>query len=235
MMRKGKTDEAIASFQKILEQGEYAEVRNNLGRAMEQKGKLDRAITEWRRASELNPGNADAHNNLGTGLFSKGRLAEAILHWQKAIALNPDFAAAHFNLGNAFYSGGRVAEALAQWRAGLRTEPDHPPVLNKAARVLATCTEATLRGGPEAVALAERAVRLSGGQDPAVIDTLAAAYAEAGHFTEATRAAQQALALATQRGKHSLADALKIRIALYEAGSPLREGQSAVPMRRPRP
>lgn len=224
LIRKARLDEAIAQFRMILEiNGEYAEVHNNLGRALDQKGKLDQAVAEWNKALQINPGYAEVHNNLGTGLSRKGRLNEAIDHWQEAIRLTPGFGQAHFNLGNAFYSQGKTAAALEQWREGLRNEPSRQSALNQTARVLATCPEASLRSGAEAVELARRAIRLSSGQDPAFLDTLAAACAEAGRFPEAVQTARQALSVAQQQSRQRLAEDLKARIALYESGTPYRE------------
>jgi hypothetical protein len=64
---------------------------------------------------------------------------------------------------------------------------------------------------------------LSGGREPAVLDTLAAAYAEAGRFPEAVETARRAQALATQQSKRPLVEALAARIALYEARAPFHE------------
>ena len=63
--------------------------------------------------------------------------------------------------------------------------------------MLATNPNASVRNGAEAAELAERAARLSGGQKPAILGTLAAAYAEAGRFPEAVQTARKALKLAT--------------------------------------
>jgi hypothetical protein len=52
-----------------------------------------------------------------------------------------------------------------------------------------------------------------------VLDTLAAAYAEAGRFPEAVETARQALTLATE----PLADGIKARMAFYESKSPFHE------------
>jgi tetratricopeptide (TPR) repeat protein len=60
------------------------------------------------------------------------------------------------------------------------------------------------RDGAQAVALAERAVRLTGGRQPAVLDALAAAYAEAGRFSEAVDIAGQALQLARSQANPRL-------------------------------
>jgi Flp pilus assembly protein TadD len=62
-------------------------------------------------------------------------------------------------------------------------------------------------------------VKLSGSKDPAALDTLAAAYAEAGRFPEAVQTARQALSLATD----PLAAELKARIALYQDKRPFRD------------
>jgi Flp pilus assembly protein TadD len=91
--------------------------------------------------------------------------------------------------------------------------------MRQAAWVLATCPEAAVRNGSEAVALAVRAIQLPDGKDAGALDTLAAAYAETGRFAEAVSTARRALALV----KPAEAEAIKSRIALYEEGKPFRE------------
>jgi hypothetical protein len=56
-----------------------------------------------------------------------------------------------------------------------------------------------------------------------IFGTLAAAYAEAGRFSEAVETARRALNLALAQGNTALADALRKKIALYEAGLAYRE------------
>jgi len=234
--QKGKLGKAIAEWQKALELNpKYAEAHNNLGTGLFRKGRLDEAITHWQKALEVKPEFAQAHYNLGRALAQKGRLDEAITHWQKVVEVNPEFAQAHYSLGDTFYLEGRTSEALAHWRKGLHAEPNHLAALKQTAWVLATCPDASIRNGAEAVELAERAVQLSGGQEPGTLDTLAAAYAEVGRFSEAVQAARKALALATQPNQQALAGALKARIALYEANTPFRETQQSSPSRQSRP
>ena len=67
----------------------------------------------------------------------------------------------------------------------MRLRPNDAALLNNTAWVLATNPNASVRNGMEAVELAERALKLSGGNEPAILGTLAAAYAEAGRFPEA--------------------------------------------------
>ena len=108
-------------------------------------------------------------------------------------------------------------------------DPGAIPVLNQTARVLATTPAAFLRDGALAVTLAERCAQLSGGTNPAILDTLGAAYAEAERFPEAVKIAGRALELAVQQNNQRLAGILKTRIALYEAQTPLRETPPAPP------
>jgi uncharacterized protein with LGFP repeats len=58
---------------------------------------------------------------------------------------------------------------------------------------------------------------------PELFDVLAAAYAESGQFTEAVAAAQKALTLAIAQANQPLADAIRTRLSLYQAGSPFRD------------
>jgi Flp pilus assembly protein TadD len=90
-------------------------------------------------------------------------------------------------------------------------------VLNRVARVLATSPDASLRNGAEAVVVAERAAGLTGGREPTILETLAAAYAEVGRFAQAVETARRALSLATREDEQPLAAGLRASIALYEA------------------
>ncbi|MCP5114767.1 MAG: tetratricopeptide repeat protein, partial [bacterium] len=221
LAQTGKPDQAIGHFQKIIEVDTSSpEVYNNLGRALARVGRVDEAIAQFQKVLELDPNSAEAHNSLGTALVWKRRPDEAIPHLERALELNPGLTEAHQNLGDILhYLKGRTPEALAHWRTVLSADPNHVLVLQQTARVLATSSDASLRNGAEAVALAERAGQLSGGQDPMVLDTLAAAYAEAGRFPEAVETARRALALATEA---NVAQAIKSKIALYEKETPYR-------------
>jgi Flp pilus assembly protein TadD len=73
------------------------------------------------------------------------------------------------------------------------------------------------------VALAEKACALTDRKDPSFLDTLAAAYAEAGSFPEAVATAKEATALAKQNALPELAAAIDERLKLYESRKPYHE------------
>ena len=105
--------------------------------------------------------------------------------------------------------------------------------LNNLAWSLATSPEASLRNGAKAVETARRAMELSDGRQPAILDTLAAAYAEAGRFPEAVETVRKAIALASEQKQPDVEESLREKIAIYEAGKPFRETpQAAAAARR---
>jgi len=95
--------------------------------------------------------------------------------------------------------------------------------LTHVAWVLATSPEASVRNGVKAIALVEQVEQFSKGGNPLVLETLAAAYAEAGRFPEAIASAGRARQLVAQQGNASLADVLGRQIKLYQAGTPFRD------------
>ena len=73
---------------------------------------------------------------------------------------------------------------------------------------------------------------LSHGHEPVPLDTLAAAYAQAGRFADATKTAQKALGLAVRQRNQALAKSIRAKIALYQSHTPYLETTYAVPAPR---
>jgi len=65
--------------------------------------------------------------------------------------------------------------------------------------------------------------RLDSAQDAGMLDTLAAAHAEAGRFGEAESASQEALALSKVAGLPALAGQIEMRCRRYARQQPWRE------------
>jgi tetratricopeptide (TPR) repeat protein len=221
LLQKGAVAKAIFHFQKALQfNPDDAEAHNNLGGALLQKGAVDEAIVHFQKALQINPDYAGARYNLGNALLQKGSLDEAIVHFQKAIQINPNYADAHNNFGNALLQKGAVDEAIFHFQKALQINPDHVQTLNNLAWVLAACPQASLRSGNKAVELAQRANQLTRDGNPAVLRTLAAAYAEAGRFPEAVETGERALQVAGTQSNTALADAIRSQLKLYQAGIP---------------
>jgi hypothetical protein len=90
-------------------------------------------------------------------------------------------------------------------------------VANNLAWLLATHRDPAVRAPDEAVVHGERAAALKD-EDPAVRDTLAAAYAAAGRFDEAVATANLAARRAREEGQPELARAIEERRDFYRRG-----------------
>ena len=95
--------------------------------------------------------------------------------------------------------------------------------LNDLAWRLATHPLAAVRNGAEAVEHAERACELTQRQQPQLIGTLAAAYAEAGRFDDAVRAAENAITAASAAGLQEIVERNQFLLQLYRAGKPYHD------------
>ena len=117
----------------------------------------------------------------------------------------------------------QAARLLAKQREELQAKPKDVTLLNNTAWTLATSPFTSVRNGSEAVKLAQQATELSQGREPAILGTLAAAYAESGQFAEAVATAHKAFALASEQHKSVLAISLLNKLSLYEKQTPYRE------------
>jgi tetratricopeptide (TPR) repeat protein len=221
LLQEGKVDEAIRHCQKALQLNPgYADGHCGLGDALDKKGRVDEAIRQYQEGLKSQPTHFMVHNSLGLALLGRGRVDEAIPHFQRAVELMPDYVDAHINLGTAFLQKGNVGEAIAHFQKALEIKPADPTGQKDLAWLLATCPDASLRNGNKAVDLARQANATTGGENPLMLHTLAAALAESGRFPEAVETAQRALHLAGAQSNTRLAGALESEMKLYQAGAP---------------
>ena len=221
LREKGRANEAIAQYQEALQiNPDYAEALFNLGNALLQNGRMDEAVAQYQKAVQIKPDDVAIRIKLGNALLQKGKADEAVPHFQRALEISPNNARVRLNLGFCFQLLGRTGEAISQYQEALQIEPADPKVQNNLAWLLATCPEAPLRNGNKAVELARQANALTGGENPIILHTLAAAFAEAGRFSEAMETARRALRLAREQSNTGLTGALQSEIKLYQAGEP---------------
>ncbi len=218
LTQKGEVDSAIIAWTKALAlDPEDAKALNNYGALLLREGRLEEAIVSLKRALALSPDLPRASDNLGLAMVRAGNPDAALPYFQKALELNPDSTEALVNLGGALLQLGRHREALAVLRTALSLAPDQAVILGNMAWILAASPDTSIRNASEAVALAEKAVALSGGKDPTILENLATAYAAAGRFPEAVAAIEKALSAASGQGDDKLASELKNRLALYQS------------------
>jgi len=188
---------------------------NARGIELADRGWLDEAVKEFRKAIDLDPESAHAHDNLATVLAEKKRYREALTEYLAALELDPDAPTAHYNLANFLATHG-LEMAVEEYRASLALDPEHPDThLNlgltlaeqgntaEAERTLRTAVELAPRDAyprhelaalqmdsgdyRAAITQLKEVVRLEPGSFEAHLD-LGICYAQKGFYAEAERA-----------------------------------------------
>jgi len=229
---KDMLQEAVEHYRMgLAQEPSNTEARCRLADALGRLGRAEEAVQEYRKALDLDGECVDAHYNLANLLVAEGRLEEARLHYRAVgqTASEQQRHKIHAGLAAALAAEGRYAEAAAEYREALAAEPRHVQTLNNLAWLLATCPEDGVRDGAQAVPMAERACDAAGQRRPDLLDTLAAAHAEAGDFAKAVEIIDEAIAEAEARGgawRALLRDFLH-RKARYSSDMPFRETRPA--------
>ncbi|MBW1854534.1 MAG: tetratricopeptide repeat protein, partial [Deltaproteobacteria bacterium] len=113
--------------------GKVPLAHNNLGSDYEKRGRLDEAITQYKKALAINRNYAKAYYNLGVVYVEKGRLDEAIAQYKKVLDINPRYAEAHNNLGVIYDNKGMLDEAISEYNKALAINPHYSETHNNLA------------------------------------------------------------------------------------------------------
>lgn len=230
LQNQGHIKEAFAYFQHALQLNpNYPEALDNVGTLLASGGRYDEAVECFRRANHIQPNSFNTLENLASALAATGHFKEAIENYRKAIQADPKHPETFLYLGMTLGQAGRIREAVVAYQTALKLNPDLPGALNNLALIRATSSDDTLRNGPEAVQLAERACQLTHFRQPQFVETLAAAYAEAGRFHEAQATAAAAARLAAAAGLTAQAERDRQWVERFRAGQPFHESPPSKP------
>ncbi len=215
-----KYDEAIAYFSAALQsKPDNAAAHSNLGRVLSLQGRFPEAEPHFVAALKIKPNDTEIRRTYAECLAGQGKREEALKQLREALRLKPEIES-RLQLAALLHQTGAFREAAEQYRQVLSLKPDLADALNNLAWLRATCSEDTVRDGAEAVRLAEQACRLTHYKEATPVGTLAAAYAEAGRFTDAVVTAQKAIALAQAAGNTQFANINQQLLRLYQARKP---------------
>ena len=137
---------------------------------------------------------------------------------------------APYLMGKARLKQGRDLEAIPYFRQAVQNDPNNLQVLTYLAQVLASDENPKVRDGRAALAMASKASALSSGIQPAILDTLAMAYAELGSFADAQNAAQDAFKIAQAYNMTNDVPVIEQRLQLYRNHQPFRQSFTNAPM-----
>ncbi|MEE4242926.1 MAG: tetratricopeptide repeat protein [Desulfopila sp.] len=98
--------------------------RNNLGDALESKGRIEEAMAQYFLAIKIQPGFARAHYNLGNIFAEQGREEDALFHYTRAVENFPLFFEALHNAGVLLARSGRLFMAEDHLQRAIQLRPD---------------------------------------------------------------------------------------------------------------
>jgi tetratricopeptide (TPR) repeat protein len=217
---KGKDDIAIGDCNEAIRlDPSHKWAYNVRGNAWLDKKEYEKAIADFNEAIRLDPKYAIAHNNRGNLWRAKGEYDKAISDYDESIRLNPKFATAYDNRGDAWRHKNEIDKAISDFDAAVRLHPQFAAALNHLAWLAATCSDARYRNGKKAVDDATKVCELTSWKNWISLNTLAAAYAEAGDFDSAVKWQTKARDMAAQSKKADY----QSRLDLYKAHKPYRD------------
>ncbi len=197
--------------------------RAELGQLLWQGRRVAEAAGQFREALRINPGDLGIRRKLGLAYILQKQFAEAASQLEVVLQQAPENPIAHVDLATARLGLGDVAGAVDSYRSALKLKPFVPKAANNLAWILSTHQNSRLRNGSEAVLWAERLAKGTAYRQPQILDTLAAAYAEAGQFEKAIQTITAAEALARKRGDTAAVAKYRQRSELYQRNQPYRE------------
>lgn len=216
-----KYDDALADYKRANDLDPDAWTHTGAGRVLAAKKEFADAEGEYTAALKLNPKHAPAFLLRAVTRFERKLDKDGDSDLDEAARLLPNDPSVFVSRASAAGRRGRYADATKEVGEALRLNPKHAGALNLRAWALATCPDAEYRDADKAIDAATRACEATQWKAAGYIDTLAAAYAEAGKWEEAVKWQTKALedpALLANEGTEA-----KGRLELYQAKKPYRE------------
>jgi tetratricopeptide (TPR) repeat protein len=203
---------------------------NNLGELLERESHDSQAaLPLFQRCWDLRPDWVSGYN-LATAETNLGDYDAAIADFRNTISLAPQDSAASAliadlatAMGNRLSGAGRLREAQALYEGALRLVPNRVELLNNLAWLLAVRPEADSADHARSVELANQALSLLGSDQPAILDTLAAALASVGKFDDALETEQRALQKVVNEPDAGLRTTLQAHARSFDEHHALRE------------
>lgn len=216
-------DKAIADFSELIKRKpEDVEALCSRGLCYAQSGNDAKAFEDFDQAVKLAPKSAMPRQLRGSAHADAGRKTEALADYKEAINLDPNNAATYLYRAHLYLVENQAEDALLDFEEVLRRAPQYTGAANDYAWTLATNPNDKIRDGRKAVKYAKDACHESDYKHAPTLDTLAAAYAEAGDWEEAVKWQEEAAKLAEKTHPKDV-KGMRERVMLYKEKRPFRE------------
>ena len=195
--KRTNMERAIAEARRAIELGpENFSAYQLLMKCLLESGRYNEAVAFGPEWLTISPFDVAAHSSVAMATAQTGDMATAARQLGYVMMLRSNAEEALAQLHQIVLSLAKAPDGLQRLRDIAANAPDSPRMLDELAWLLATYPDPNSRDGAEAVHLAARACALTDRRAPALLATLAAAYAEAGDFPRAVAVGEEALSVA---------------------------------------
>jgi tetratricopeptide (TPR) repeat protein len=114
-------------YLRLLSEGfRYAFVYNNLGAVYQEEDQNLKAVIQFRKAIELEPGYVAPRILLGASLLALGKASESVQELKKAARLDPSNQIVRQQLAKAYEAEGDLPAAVDEYRSLAKIDPGNP-------------------------------------------------------------------------------------------------------------
>lgn len=216
----GKYEKSIVDFTHAIKlQPDYPNAWFNRAEIRYELGHFEQAIPDYTKTLELNPDDFGAYTSRGHTYFRMRKFTAALEDYSTAIELDDANAEAYVNRGDAYQKLEQWKEAASDFRRAVELDPKLPRAYASAAWLMATCPNEQFRNAELGLQAAQRAIELGSEDNFELLDTLAAAQANANRFDDAVASVSKAIKLAPADASAPLAE----RLEMYNSQRPYRQ------------
>lgn len=232
LLLKGSVDNAVICFETALRMNpRYDLAYAGLASILESKHQSTKALADIQKAILFNAYDPGYRFQQSLILLSLNRTSEAQDAFRMAIRLEPS-AEKVSDIAWTMHLKGQDGLSVWALRKALATKPGDDKTEIRLAWILSTSQTAKLRNGSEAIRLATQVLQTLPVRSPELLDVLAVAQAEAGHYSAAQATLQEAIGKAVD---HTPAYQAMLRTQLDEVqkGHPWRDLKTPTPLAIP--
>ncbi|MBF0194759.1 MAG: tetratricopeptide repeat protein [Magnetococcales bacterium] len=120
-------DDILRSASSINNDADFKRAKDifNRGVHLQQNGKLEEAVEQYKKCLSMQPDHEGVLSNLALALQQQGKLQEALIYSQKAIEINPEHATTHYNHAIIRQELGELDGAIEGLQKAISIEPNN--------------------------------------------------------------------------------------------------------------
>ena len=217
-------DKALADFEEAIRlDPKYEDARVNRRHAWLKKGEWDKIITDCDAAIRERPKDGLLRTSRGYAFEMKREYDKALADFEEVIHLYPKDQFSRTERRVVWGKKGEWDKVATDLEAALKGGSTTVRTFNGLAELRASCPVEKYRNGPQAVEYATKACEMTKWKEVGSLDTLAAAYAEAGDFDKAVEWQKKVVNLATADQKADYESRLKLYLDKQPYRQPVPE------------